>query len=117
MREPLKDRGRLEHIIEAIDKAFEFVEGVTFTDYVDNSMMRFAVVKCIEIVGEASYMLSKEFKEQHPEVEWRNIVGMRHVLVHGYYHINDNEVWNVIKNDLPKLRKQITEIIDLQIEN
>ena len=85
MREAIKDKGRLEHIIDSIYKALEFTENVSFDEYKTNAMLRYAVVKCVEIVGEASYKLSNEFRAQHPEIEWNKIITMRHILVHGYY--------------------------------
>jgi uncharacterized protein with HEPN domain len=111
MREELRDEGRLTHIIEAIDNACEFVEGIAFDEYCNNKMMRFAVVKNVEIVGEASYMLTKELKAQHPEINWKKIIKMRHVMVHGYYLIEDEIVWDIIKEDFPVLKKQIKQII------
>ena len=112
MREQLRDSGRLQHIAEAIDNTFEFVNGVTFDEYCSNKMMRFAVVKNLENIGEASYMLSKEFKKLHPEIDWKEIIAMRHLMVHGYYHIQDEEVWIAIENDLPPLKEQIKRIMD-----
>ena len=117
MREQVRDSGRLEHIIEAIDNAFEFVDGVTFDEYCSNKMMRFAVTRSLEIVGEASYMLTKEFKAQHPEVDWIKIINMRHILVHGYFHIEDDIVWATVKNRLPQLKEQIIRIMDNNIKN
>jgi len=96
MKEQLRDSGRLQHIVEAIDNIFEFIDGITFDEYCSNKMMRFAVVKNLENIGEASYKLSKEFKEKHIEIDWTKIIAMRHVLVHGYYHIHDEEVWNTV---------------------
>ena len=112
MRAKSRDNGRLEQIIEAIDNVFEFVEGVTFDEYRSNKMMRFAVVKNLEIVGEATYMLSKEFKAQHSEIDWQDIIAMRHLLVHGYYHISDEEIWIMISDDLPQLKERINQIIE-----
>jgi len=112
MREKLRDNGRLEHIIEAIDNIFEFVGGITFDEYRSNKMMRFAVVKNLEIIGEASYKLTNEFKAQHAEIEWKDIISMRHILVHGYYQIRDEEVWNTIFKFLPQLKEQINQIIE-----
>jgi len=83
MREEIKDKSRLEHILESIYKALEFTENVSFDEYKSNAMLRYAVVKCVEIVGEASYKLSNEFRAKHPEIEWREIIAMRHILVHG----------------------------------
>ena len=112
MREQLRDSERLKHVIVAIDNVFEFVDGITLDEYRCNKMMSFAVVKNLEIVGEASYMLSKEIKAQHTEIEWQKIIAMRHLLVHGYYHISDEEVWTAIENDLPPLKEQIKRIMD-----
>jgi uncharacterized protein with HEPN domain len=112
MREKIKDKGRLEHILDAIDKALEFTENVNFEEYKRNTILRFAVVKCVEIVGEASYKLSNEFRTQHPEIEWRDIISMRHILVHGYYQTADGIVWDTVKNYLPTLKEQIKTIYD-----
>ena len=113
MRERLRDDGRLQHIVEAIKNIYEFLEGVTFEEYCSNKMMRFAVVKNLEIVGEASYMLSKELKEQHAEIEWKDIISMRHIFVHGYYNIMDKRVWAMIKNKIPQYEEQIKQIMEV----
>jgi uncharacterized protein with HEPN domain len=110
MREKIRDHERLQHILDAIGNIFEFVEGLSFEDYCDNKMLRFAVVKNLEIVGEAAYLLSKEFKTQHTEIEWQDIIALRHLLVHGYYHIKNKRVWDTIVDDLPKLQEQIKVI-------
>ena len=107
MREKLRDKGRLEHILEAIDDTIEITENVSFDDFMSNKVLRFAVVKTVEIIGEASYKLTKEFKENHPEVSWAKIVGLRHVLVHGYYQISEVRLWEIVQKDLLPLREQI----------
>ena len=112
MREQLRDSERLKHIMEAIDNIYEFVNGITYDEYCGNKMMRFAVVKNFEIVGEASYMLSKEIKAQYAEIEWKDIIAFRHILVHGYYQIRDEIVWDMISDDLPPLKDQIKRIMD-----
>jgi len=97
-------------MLVAIDNIFEFVGSLSFEAYRQNKMLRFAVVKNLEIVGEAAYLLSADFKKLHPEVLWDGIVAMRHVLVHGYYQVKDTRVWDTIKNDLPLLKKQLEAI-------
>ena len=110
MREKIRDKGRLLHILEAIEKAIKFTEEITYDEFVENHMCKYAVVKCIEIVGEASYKLTKEIREQHPEVEWNKIIGMRHILVHDYYQTEDIFVWDTVKISLPILKEQIKKI-------
>ena len=107
MREKPKDNGRLLHINEAIDNIHNFLTDKTAEDFVSDKMLYFAVVKNMEIIGEAAYMLTPEFKQCHQEVAWEYIVKMRHILVHGYYHIDANIVWTTIINDLPSLKEQI----------
>ena len=111
MREPIRDLGRLQHMLEHIDRAMQFTSGKTLTDLENEAMLRYAVVKCIEIIGEAAYMLSIEFKDSHPQTPWNIIIKMRHVLVHGYYSIQMPIVWDIVHNDLPILRSQIEAYI------
>ena len=107
MREKPKDINRLSHIIEAIDNLFEFTKGISFDEYKGDKILRFAVIKNLEIIGEAAYLLTNEFKEKHPEVEWKVIIGMRHVLVHGYYQISDEMVWATIQTELYPLKEKV----------
>ena len=107
MREIIRDKNRLEHILEAIDNVFEFTEGMTFDDFVADKKGKFAVVKNLEIIGEASYKLTKEFKYQHNEIDWQIIIGLRHILVHGYYQTEDFIIWGVVQKDLRPLKEQI----------
>ncbi len=95
----------------AINKVFEFSSGVRKEDFKKDSILYFAIVKNIEIIGEASYMLSSEFKVLHPDTDWKSIVGMRHFLVHGYFQVNESEVWNVIVYDLQPLKEQIEKYL------
>ena len=111
MREKIKDITRLHHIVEAIDNIFEFTNGVTFDEYAKNKILRFAVIKNLEIIGEAAYLLTKTFKEEHSEIEWINIIGMRHVLVHGYYQIKDEIVWATIQTELQPLKEQVELLV------
>ena len=110
-REQVRDRGRLEHILQAIDKVFEFTKDVKREDFKKDSILYFAIVKNIEIIGEASYMLSLDFKDAHPNTNWKVIVAMRHFLVHGYYQVDPDEVWNVIEQDLQPLKEQIEKYL------
>ena len=112
MREKIRDKGRLEHILQAIDYIFEFTKNVTYEDFIGNKMLTFAVIKNIEIIGEASYRLTKEFQKKHKEIEWDIIVKMRHVLVHGYYQIEDKFAWFVVQNDLLPLKEKIKSIYE-----
>lgn len=78
----------------------------------DKSIEFFGVVKNLEIIGEAAYKLTQDFKENHPETEWKAIVRMRHIMVHGYYHISPAIVKDILESEIEKLRKQIDNYLE-----
>ena len=112
MREAIKDRGRLEHMLSAIENVEEFTKDISLDDFVKSKVLFFAVVKNIEIVGEATYMLTKEYKQSHQSVPWLVIEKMRHVLVHGYYTISPEKVWETVQEDIPLLKEQIKALLN-----
>ena len=111
MREKIKDKGLLEHILSSIDIILNNKNRYEYEDVINDPIIFYGFVKHVEVIGEAVYMLTKEFRETHPEVEWDVIEGMRHVLVHGYYKIRPNQLWNTIENDIPKLKPIIESYI------
>ena len=113
MREKIKDKGRLEHILSSIDIILSNKNRYEYEDVINDPIIFYGFVKHVEVIGEAVYMLTKEFRETHPEVEWDVIEGMRHVLVHGYYKIRPNQLWNTIENDIPKLKPILESYIKL----
>lgn len=111
MRERIRDKSRLEHILQAIERIRRYTKGKTFDDFIADDMMYYAVVKNIEIIGEASNMLTEEFRNAHPDTPWKLVNGMRNYIVHEYFQVDNNVVWDVITGDLPLLEKQIIEYI------
>ena len=107
MRDAKRDKNRLDHILESINRIKRYVHGKTFDDFVEDDMMYYAVVKNIEILGEASNMLTDEFKIAHSETPWKMVSGMRNYIVHEYFQVDNNVVWDVINNDLPLLEQQV----------
>jgi len=112
MRGKLGDKARLMHILEAINEIENYISKVEFDDFVLNSMMRFAIIKQMEIIGEASNHISQDIKAQFSTIEWSQIIGMRNVFVHEYFGIDTRLVWEIIKNDLPDLRLKIELILE-----
>lgn len=111
MREPVRDRGRLEHILTAIDYISAFTEGFSYDDLMNDPLHLHAVTHNVQIIGEAVYKISPEFKEAHPETPWQMIEKMRHILVHDYYQINFEILWDILKNDLPTLKGQVSSYL------
>lgn len=112
MREPLKDTIRLQHIKEAIERINTFIDGYTEESLNEDLRTKHAVAYNIQIVGEAVYKLTKEFKMAHPETPWVLIEKMRHILVHDYYQVNMHIMWDVITNDLPALKAQVEDMLE-----
>ena len=110
MRETIRDKDRINHIVEAINAIVEYKDKYTLQEARANPIIYYGFVKYVEIIGEAVYMLSKEFKESHTEVEWNVIEKMRHVLVHGYYQITPEQLWETVTVDIPSLKPHIESI-------
>ena len=111
MREASKNIIRLEHIVQAIERIKRYTLGKRFDDLVKDDMMYYAVVKNIEIIGEAANLLTNEFKSEHPDTQWKLITGMRNYIVHEYFQVDNAVIWDVIQNDLPYLEAQIKDYL------
>jgi uncharacterized protein with HEPN domain len=106
-----KDKAYLQHILDAISDAKRFMEGVTKEEFLENKEKQYAVLRALEIIGEATKSLSREMKREHSEIQWRDIAGMRDKLIHEYFGVKLDLVWTTVKKNLPELEKQINEIL------
>jgi uncharacterized protein with HEPN domain len=113
MNGKIGDKQRLSHILDAISEIEAYTTNVELKDFLENSMMKYASIKQIEIIGEAANSITPMTKELFPEIEWKRIIGMRHILVHEYFGIAPNLVWQVIINDIPALRVAVNKIFPL----
>lgn len=113
MREPARDKGRLADILEAAAYIKQFTDGVEYPSFLSDKLRYFAVLKNAEIVGEAAYMLSSEFKELHPDLPWSQMIKMRHVLVHGYASILPEVLWETATKEIPDVIPRIEALYSL----
>ena len=97
----------MEDIVEYSANVMMLIKGYTFEALVSDKRTYYSVIKNVEVVGEAAYMLTKAFKKAHPATPWKVVQGMRHVLVHDYATIDDRELYNTAVNDIPVLQKQV----------
>ena len=111
MRELLRDKTRLEHILEAIERLEKYAGSLSREELEADVLRYYGIVKNIEIIGEAANMLTSLFKETHPEVEWRPISNMRNFLVHEYFQVDNDTVWAVIHGDIVELKKHILKYL------
>lgn len=100
------------HIKESIDRINRYMNGVTMDMLLADDMRYYAVVKNIEIIGEAANMLTFEFRENHPATPWKMIVGMRNYITHEYFQIKPAVVQEVLMQDLPELAEQIEAYLE-----
>ena len=111
MREKARDRGRLEDIVRYAENIEKMMDGVSFERFTEDILVYYAVMKNVEIVGEATYMLTNDFKAVHPETPWKVVQGMRHYLVHGYANIDKHELYSTALNDIPVLHEQASQYL------
>ena len=110
MREKIRDPLRICHALKAINKIELFMEGKGTEDLNEEGVLFYAIVKNLEIIGEAIYMLSPDFKHSHHTINWLDFEKLRHVLVHGYYTINPKIVYEIVKNDIPALKYKLLDL-------
>lgn len=101
----------LKDILECISLLEKYISGKTERDIEYDNQLRDAVIRRIEIIGEAAYQLPSAFKEKYSSIPWKDIVNMRNVLIHEYFGVYPDRVFKVIKEDLPILRKQISDLL------
>ena len=115
MKKPI-DRDRLRHILDAISKVERYITGQTLDDFQVDEEKIDAVVRNIEIIGEAINFLSRELKSKYPEADWQIATAMRNRLIHGYFEVDPDIVWETAISDLPRLRAVVEKIL-LEIED
>ena len=108
------DAELIADITEAINRISSYVDGLNFDDFLSDEKTQDAVVRNIEIIGEASKSISDDLRKKHKNVEWKLMAGSRDRLIHNYFGINLDVVWVIIKEDLPKL---LTELKNLERGN
>ena len=106
-----KDKACLQDMLDAICDIEKFTENITQNEFYKNKEKQYAVLRALEIIGEATKKLSKELKVKHREISWREIVGMRDKLIHNYFGVNIDVVWNTVKQDIPTLEVKVRKII------
>ena len=100
----------LDMLLAARD-ASRFIAGLTFADFERDRMAQLAILKAVELIGEAASQMSDDVREAHPEIPWLNIVGMRNRLVHGYFDVNLERVWETVQQDVPRLIRQLEPLV------
>jgi len=102
----------LHHILNSIERIEEYTEGLEKENFLSSNLVQDGTIRQIEIIGEATKNLSKNFREKYPQVPWNDIAGMRDRLIHHYFGVNLNDVWYTVRVDIPTLKDGILVILD-----
>jgi len=105
-----KDKAYLKDMLDAISDIEVFIANINEAEFYKNKEKKYAVVRAFEIIGEAAKNLSKELRAKHKEIPWKEIVGMRDKLIHWYFGIKWELVWETVKNKIPELKNQLLRI-------
>lgn len=105
------DKVYIGHILEAIQTIETYKEGLDFETFLQNKMASDAIIRELEIIGEASNNISEEFQKENADVPWRKIIGIRNTLIHEYFGVNKKVVWDTCVNDLPELKRIMEAVL------
>jgi uncharacterized protein with HEPN domain len=101
----------LRHILDAIGMVEGYTRGLSENEFLSHAMAKDAVVREIEIIGEAANHISDEFQVEHPEIPWMKVIGIRNKIVHEYFNVNFSIVWDTVQDDLPLLKKAVGKLL------
>lgn len=100
----------LDDIIDATENILNYTSGNDYDDFISNKMCIDAVIKNLLVIGEAVKKIPEDIKLEHPAIDWKNIAGLRDVLIHAYFRIDNDLLWDIIQNKLEDLRDEVLKI-------
>lgn len=102
----------LDDILESINRIENYTSSISLNEFMNNNMIQDAVVRNLEIIGEAVKNIPDSFRHRFPSIEWKSIAGLRDILIHSYFGIDQIIVWDIVENKIPQLKEQITMVMN-----
>lgn len=102
----------LRHILDAISRIEEYTQGIKYESFIENHLIQDGIIRQIEIMGEAAKRLSKAIRERYLEIPWKDMAGMRDKLIHNYFGVDTDAVWNTVEKDIPTLKNKLKELVE-----
>jgi len=105
------NRAFINHILDEVNYIIEETKDLDYDSLMSNETLKRALIRSLEIIGEATKNLSKEFRDGHPNIEWKEMAGLRDKLIHYYFGVDWDTVWDVIKEEIPKLENKLKKLL------
>lgn len=102
----------LRHILDAIVKIEEYLQGINYDSFMQNTLLQDGVIRQVEIIGEATKRVSSNLRSEYPSIPWKDIMGMRDKLIHDYFGVDIDAVWSTAKDDIPMLKAEVEKILE-----
>jgi len=110
----MKNRSDLLYVtdmLESITRVEGYIEGMEFNEFKENNMAKDAVLRNLEVLGEAAKNLSTAIKEKYPDIPWKRIIGLRNIVIHGYFGVDFDNIWKIITDNVPEVKPSLEEVL------
>jgi uncharacterized protein with HEPN domain len=102
----------LHHIIDAFMQIEYYIDGISHEEFLSNKLLQDGVIRQLEVMGEAARNLSDDLRNEYPQVPWRQMIGLRNRMIHAYFNVNLQIIWEIVQGDLPDLKWETESILD-----
>ena len=102
----------LHHIIDAFVQIEHYTEGVSHEEFLHNRLIQDGVIRQLEVMGEAARNLSEDLRNEHPQIPWRQMIGLRNRMIHAYFNVDLQIIWEIVQGDIPDLKQKMKQILD-----
>lgn len=102
----------LRHIIDAFMQIEDYMDGVSHDEFFSDKLRQDGVIRQLEIMGEAARNVSEDLRNEYPQIPWRQMIGLRNRMIHAYFNVNLQIVWEIVQGDIPDLKRETNRILD-----